>query len=151
MDIQPQPNENDAAPVEGAPLRWAENERDRAEEAKATEEALRTGAKTTWQIQEENSFIPWGAEITIDFEALSRAFEEEYLKRDRSLPNEVPYRRFPTLNQFCWNLHEETIPAEDAYAIYVDNWGKIDPDVLNVEELALIRDLNSRFGSLLPV
>lgn len=58
--------------------RWEENEIARAEEARATEEALRTGAKTALEIQEENSFIPWTAEIKIDFAAASKRFEEEH-------------------------------------------------------------------------
>lgn len=60
---------------------WEKNEREHREERLATEEAIRTGKKTAWQIQEENSLIPSNAVIKIDWDDLSRRFEAAYVKR----------------------------------------------------------------------
>lgn len=63
----------------------------------------------------------------------------------------VDYHSFPELNLYCWNRHDLTLPAEDAFAVYVENWTSIDPNRLQVHELKLVRALNAQFGNLLDV
>jgi hypothetical protein len=59
---------------------WQENEREHIQERLATEEAIRTGKKTAWQVQEENSIIPTNARIKIDWVDLSKRFETDHAR-----------------------------------------------------------------------
>jgi hypothetical protein len=56
---------------------WEENEREHAEERRATAELIASGKKTAWEIQQENSLFPMDAKVEIDwadlFERLERA------------------------------------------------------------------------------
>jgi hypothetical protein len=59
---------------------WQENEQEHIQERLATEEAIRTGKKTAWQVQEENSIIPTNARIKIDWVDLSKRFETDHAR-----------------------------------------------------------------------
>ncbi len=50
---------------------WEQNEREHAEERRATEEAIRSGKKTAWEVQEENSLFHMNATVKIDWSDLS--------------------------------------------------------------------------------
>jgi hypothetical protein len=65
--------------------------------------------------------------------------------------NEIAFADFPELDKLCWNEHGQTIPAGDAYRLYVRNWDFVRRGSLGAEELALLRSLNETFGRLLDV
>jgi len=55
------------------------------------------------------------------------------------------------LNKLCWNEHARTIPAADAYRLYVRNWDFVRRGTLAGREADLVKSLNAQFGSLLDV
>ncbi len=57
---------------------WEENEREHAEERLLTEELIRSGQKTAWDIQMENSLFPMDAKVVIDWTELSERFERAH-------------------------------------------------------------------------
>ena len=65
--------------------------------------------------------------------------------------NEIAFADFPELNKLCWNEHARTIPAADAYRLYVRNWDFVRRGTLAGREADLVKSLNAQFGSLLDV
>lgn len=61
------------------PQDWEKNEREHIQERLATEEAIRTGQKTAWQVQEENSIIPSNAKIDLDWADYAQRFESAHV------------------------------------------------------------------------
>jgi hypothetical protein len=64
---------------------------------------------------------------------------------------EILFADFPELDKLCWNEHGPTIPADDAYRLYVRNWDFVQRGLMDAREFALVRSLNARFGCLLVV
>ena len=65
--------------------------------------------------------------------------------------DEIAFADFPELNKLCWNEHARTIPAADAYRLYVRNWDFVRCGTLAGREADLVKSLNAQFGSLLDV
>jgi hypothetical protein len=57
---------------------WEQNQAEHAQERRETAVALRTGTKTPWQIQEENSLFPMDTKIVVDFDDLFERFERAH-------------------------------------------------------------------------
>lgn len=54
---------------------WEQNAREHSEERRAIVEAIRSGQKTAWQIQEENSIFPMNSTVEIDWVDLNKRYK----------------------------------------------------------------------------
>lgn len=61
---------------------WEQNEREHAAERHAIAEAIRSGEKTAWQIQEENSIFPMNSTVEINWADLNKRYKR--VRRTRS-------------------------------------------------------------------
>lgn len=57
---------------------WKRNEREHAAERRAMADAVRSGEKTPWQIQEENSIFPLNSTVEIDFADLNKRYKRTH-------------------------------------------------------------------------
>jgi hypothetical protein len=53
---------------------------------------------------------------------------------------------YPMLKELAWGLHDEYLPAREAFALYERNWRYVDRARLADPEKTLIRHLTDGFG-----
>jgi hypothetical protein len=59
----------------------------------------------------------------------------------------IELKRYPNLRFLTWQLHQELIREDEAFAVYEREWRHIDVANLTTEEQALIDDLTARYGN----
>lgn len=66
-------------------------------------------------------------------------------------PSQLEVKRYPQLASLCWFRRDETIPEEEAYSLYVENWPFVDQAAMSEKERDLVTVLNTRHGNLLRI
>jgi len=59
----------------------------------------------------------------------------------------IELKRYPNLRFLTWQLHQELIREDEAFAVYEREWRHIDVANLTTEEQALIDHLTERYGN----